>query len=195
MVAMKQSDSKTKTAAGDKAKEEEAKKQAEEHEKEVVKARQDWAKANPDDDAKVAELKKELWRAEAAEDKGHTKVATARTASAKGVKSAASAGRSIETSGAKARGKLIAAAMKSAVTNAVSAVVDEMSAKTAVKKAATEASKVVKKANSARQIEAMAKSIEAASSALLLAVRPFKPLCVCVCVCVCVCGAEPRRML
>lgn len=27
----------------------------------MIKARQDWAKANPEDDAKVAELKKELW--------------------------------------------------------------------------------------------------------------------------------------
>ena len=39
----------------------EKKKQAHEHEKAVIKARQDWAKANPKEDAKVAELKKQLW--------------------------------------------------------------------------------------------------------------------------------------
>jgi len=165
VVAMSQTETKGKAADGDKAKEEatvseatkeakkkneateEAKKQAakEEHEKEVIKERRDWSKANPTDDAKVVELKKELWRAEEAEGKAHDKVATARKASAKGVKAAASAGRSIEMSGPGARGKLMADAMKSAVKNAISTVVDEMSAKPAVTKAVKDASKVASK--------------------------------------------------
>jgi len=198
VVAMSQTETKGKAADGDKAKEEatvseatkeakkkneateEAKKQAakEEHEKEVIKERRDWSKANPTDDAKVVELKKELWRAEEAEGKAHDKVATARKASAKGVKAAASAGRSIEMSGPGARGKLMADAMKSAVKNAISTVVDEMSAKPAVTKAVKDASKVASKVHmvkvhSAKEIEAMARGIMAASSALQQVVCPF----------------------
>jgi len=101
VIAMSQSETKGKAADGDnmdKAKEEaivseateeakkknkaaeEAKKQAanKEHEREVIKVRQDWSKANPADDAKVAELKKELWRAEEAQGKAHDKVARER---------------------------------------------------------------------------------------------------------------------
>ena len=77
VVATKQSESKGKATDGDKASEEEAEKQAanedakqkaKKHEKEVIKERQDWSKANPTDDAKLAELKKELWRAAANAD-------------------------------------------------------------------------------------------------------------------------------
>jgi hypothetical protein len=93
---------KKKNEATEEAKEQAAK---EEHEKEAIKARQDWSKAHAADDAKVVELKKELWRAEEAEGKAHEKVATARKAAAKGVKAATSTGRSFEMSGAAVLGK------------------------------------------------------------------------------------------
>ena len=58
-----------------KVKDDDHKKEMAEHDKEVMKSRLDWSKANLADDSKVAALKKALWAAEEAEAGTHAKVA------------------------------------------------------------------------------------------------------------------------
>jgi hypothetical protein len=79
-------------------------KRAEDDDAKKVQKLQDWAKANPSDNAKVRELKKELWQAEEQQEEAHSKGGDA---SQTGARVAASAARKIETSNGKTRSEMI----------------------------------------------------------------------------------------
>ena len=80
------------------------KKRTEDDDAKKVQKLQDWAKANPGDNAKVRELKKELWQAEVQQEEAQSNRGEA---SQTGARVAASAARKIETSNGKTRSEMI----------------------------------------------------------------------------------------
>jgi hypothetical protein len=185
-----QASSETKTAkAGDDA--DAAKKKEAAAEAEKREMRQKWSKEHPKDDAKVAELKKKLWDAEAEvsavpalkkqlsraehDESKHASGAAARNSVGPGdAHAAAAAARKIEASSDTERGVVIANALETAVHKVVNNIVKDMSSSkgsasktgdgAAVKAGATRAA--AQKTKTAADIEQMAKGVLRASSKL-----------------------------